>query len=333
MSHSSLLAVGLLATGPLSAPPPPPLVPPDWWQRALAALGVAAATETPTATATGMAAVESAPSLDFAPSPRTVESLAVAPVAAGESARRSPGSGAQMYAQRRAALAAGRLYTHLPSDSFAERWQQAVTQPTHQQWQQLLQQEAAAIAGGQGNNSLSVLLGDSLSQWFPAQLLPRSGFWLNQGISGENSQQVRQRLATLKAARPTTLYVMAGINDLRQGASDATILANLRAIVRELRQQHPGAQVVVQSLLPTRQTNLDNARIRQLNAALRELARAENVIYLHLHPLFAAADGQMRSELTTDGLHLNRQGYRVWQAALQAAEAELRPRRTTVAQR
>ncbi|NJK99994.1 MAG: lysophospholipase [Spirulinaceae cyanobacterium SM2_1_0] len=339
MTHPSLFAVGLLATGPLSAPPPPPLTPPVWWQRAIAALQTATERSlSQSATPTGMIVRE--PSVEFARAEPIAPgaSRTVAPLTLPVATRRpatapAPSSGAQLYQQRRAALAAGRLYTHLPTDSFASTWQTAAAQPTHQQWQQLLHAEARAITRGQGRNRLSVLLGDSLSQWFPVPLLPGGAFWLNQGISGENSQQIRQRLASLRETQPSTFYVMAGINDLRQGASDTVILANLRAIARELRQQHPDAQIVLQSLLPTRRPDLDNARIQRLNQALRQIAREERVSYLHLQPLFADADGQLRAELTTDGLHLNRQGYEVWQTALQAAEQQLRQRQALIAQR
>jgi len=331
MSHPSLWIAGLLTAGPLPAPPPPPLLPPEWWQQAIAALRAATAQPTE-ADAVNLANASNVINATISQPERAIEPLAVG-AASALPVWRSPRSGAQLYQQRRAALAAGRLYTHLPPDSFASAWEPARTQPTHAQWQQLLQQEARAIARGQGDNRLSILLGDSLSQWFPTPLLPRGPFWLNQGISGENTQQVRQRLAALRGTRPSTLYVMAGINDLRQGASDATVLANLRAIARELHQQHPEAAIVLQSLLPTRWPNLSSDRIDRLNAAIRQIAREEGLVYLHLQPLFADADGQLRADLTTDGLHLNRQGYQVWQAALQATEQQLHPLPGAIAQR
>ncbi|MBD2577906.1 GDSL-type esterase/lipase family protein [Oscillatoria sp. FACHB-1406] len=232
----------------------------------------------------------------------------------------SPVSGAQLYEQRRMALQAGTLYTRLSSDSFYERWANATQQPTHEQWQNLLAREATAIAKGQGSNPLNILVGDSLSQWFPSSLLPGGKFWLNQGISGENTRQVRQRLQALDATRPNTIYVMAGINDLRQGASDREILDNLRAIAHSLRSQHPGAEIVLQSILPTRKPELSNARIRYLNRQIVYIARVEGVSFLNVYDRFTDDRGQLRADLTTDGLHLNRRGYQVWQGAMQEAE-------------
>jgi lysophospholipase L1-like esterase len=62
---------------------------------------------------------------------------------------------------------------------------------------------------------------------------------------------------------------------------------------------------------------ISNSRIRQLNQQLQAIAQKEGVKYLNLHPLFANDQGNLRLELSTDGLHLNSQGYLVWSSALQ----------------
>ncbi|AFY37990.1 lipolytic protein G-D-S-L family [[Leptolyngbya] sp. PCC 7376] len=233
---------------------------------------------------------------------------------------RRPSSNPQLFSQRVNALKAGQLYTRLKGNSFETAWAGARQQPTHQEWQNLLQQEAKSVATGQGNNRLGVLVGDSLSMWFPSDLLPEGKLWLNQGISGENTSQVLQRLNALDRVRPETIYVMAGVNDLKQGASDATVLNNTRAIIRRLRYQHPYATIVLQSLLPTRMAYLSPDRAIRLNNKLQAIAGEENAGYLNLHALFVDQEGKMRQDLSTDGLHLNRQGYKVWQQAMQQAE-------------
>ncbi|HEY9834553.1 MAG TPA: GDSL-type esterase/lipase family protein [Stenomitos sp.] len=246
-----------------------------------------------------------------------------------------PTSGSQLYLQRLAALKAGRLFTRLPTDSFQSLWAkgantkvQPLPSPTHEQWKRLLEQEAKAVAKGQGSNRLAILLGDSLSLWFPSQRLPGSQLWLNQGISGENSGQIRQRLSAFSQTQPETIYVLAGINDLRQGVRDDVILNNLRQIVQRLRQNHPRAQVVLQSILPARLNAISNERIRNLNQQIAGIAQREGAGYLNLHPLFTDEQGEMRQELTTDGIHLSHQGYEVWQEALQYAESVLAAKRT-----
>ena len=172
------------------------------------------------------------------------------------------------------------------------------------------------MARSQGANQLTVLLGDSISQWFPIDRLSNDRFWLNQSISGDTTAGVLRRLAAFRQTRPDNIYLMVGINDLRRGTSNATVLNNLRQIVRRLKQNHPQAQIVTYSILPTRFGIVPGDRVHQLNEALASMSRQEGAAFVDLQPIFADAQGQLRRELTTDGLHLNANGYDVWRLAM-----------------
>ena len=199
-------------------------------------------------------------------------------------------------------------------------------QLTYNQWMAIMEQEANAAAQNQPEH-LTVLAGDSLSMWFPPDLLPKEKTWLNQGISGETTEGLLKRLKLFERTQPETIFVMIGINDLIRGSFDDSILSNQRLILRRLRRNHPDAQIVVQSILPhggeattwegrDRLLAISNNRIRDLNEKMAAIASEEGVQYLDLYPLFSNEQGNLRPELTTDGLHLSRQGYLVWQSAL-----------------
>jgi len=204
----------------------------------------------------------------------------------------------------------------------------------YQEWVDLLAREAA-VAASQQPPHLSILLGDSITLWFQDEQLPAGRTWLNQGISGENSRGLLRRLRLLDATQPETIFVMIGINDVLNGVSDETLLANYTLIVRHLKRAHPNAQIVVQSILPhsgakatwegrDRLLSNPNSRVRNLNLQIAAIARRERVYFLDLYPLFADERGLLRLELTTDGLHLNANGYRVWSTALSVFEEVLR---------
>lgn len=197
---------------------------------------------------------------------------------------------------------------------------------TYDQWVAQLGREAEAIAANPPER-LGVLAGDSISLWFPPELLPSQMTWLNQGISGEVSSGLLQRLKLFDNTNPDTIFVMIGINDLIRGVSSQEILDNYRAIVQDLRWVHPNARLVVQSILPhsaegatwegrDRLLQIPNEQIRQINRDLEAIAAQEGVYFLDLYPLFADKNGNLRLNLTTDGLHLNDQGYMVWRSAL-----------------
>ncbi|MEA5579992.1 SGNH/GDSL hydrolase family protein [Nodularia harveyana UHCC-0300] len=200
-------------------------------------------------------------------------------------------------------------------------------QLNYQQWVDILKQEAK-VASEQPTERLSILVGDSLTLWFPPELLPEDRNWLNQGISGESSDGLLKRLDLFESTQPEVIFVMIGINDLIRGVGDQVILENQRQILTQLRKKHPEAEIVVQSILPhggetatwegkDKLLRIPNSQIRQLNQELANIAAKVDVKYLDLYPLFTNQQDNLRSELTTDGLHLNPTGYLVWRTALQ----------------
>lgn len=230
-------------------------------------------------------------------------------------------NGVQMYYQRLAALKTGQIYTRVDDSNLDSLWESAEkAQLTYEDWKNLLVMEARAIASGQGKNRLSILLGDSLSMWFPKEKLPHGKFWLNQGISGDTSQGVLKRLSAFSSTQPEIIYLMVGINDLRKGSSDQSILINHHQIISRLRKNHPNTKIIVLSILPVRLKTISSSRIRHLNTQLSLIAKRQGANYLDIHHWFTDTDGNIRNELTTDGLHLSSAGYQVWQAALQQTE-------------
>lgn len=217
-------------------------------------------------------------------------------------------------------------------------------QLTYQQWVSVLEREATVMAD-QHPDRLNILLGDSLSLWFPSHLLPTDRTWLNQGISGETSYGVLKRIKLLDKTRPRIIFLMIGINDLIRGVSDETVLANQREIVRYLKQAHPTTRIVMQSILPhggdrtlkqyaalssvhtsepqqppvwvERLPYLSNTMIRTLNQRLAIVAQEEGAEFLDLHPLFVDSQGNLQDRFTTDGLHLSLAGYQAWKSQLE----------------
>ncbi len=209
------------------------------------------------------------------------------------------------------------------------------TSLTYEQWLEVLKQEAAAVAKQQPER-LTVLLGDSLSLWFPADQLPSDRTWLNQGISGDTTAAMVKRISFLDETKPQTLFVMAGINDFKKGSTVDEVLESYRTMIQNFKQKHPSSEIVIQAVLPhgAEMTGVDdpeqvlaipNDQIVKFNQKLVSLAKEEQILFLNLHPLFADKEGFLRSDLTTDGLHLNPSGYLVWSTALQTfSQTQLR---------
>ena len=196
----------------------------------------------------------------------------------------------------------------------------------YQQWVEFLGQEAKAAAIRKPSH-LTVLLGDSLSLWFPGELMPGKRMWINQSISGERTKGLLNRLDLFEDNEVESIFLMIGINDLIWGETDEDIIANYKEIVRQLKKEHPDTQIVVQSILPhggeistwesrDKLLALPSDRIIAMNETLKKIAKDNDAYYLDLYPIFVTGDGHLRPDLTTDGLHLNREGYLVWRSAI-----------------
>lgn len=159
-------------------------------------------------------------------------------------------------------------------------------------------------------------VGDSLTErgdWaamFPGVALR------NYGVDGDTTIRLPRRLNLVIAARPAKIFLMIGTNDI--GAHEAPprdVVPRYAQIVRRIRAGLPEAHLVIESLLP-REAEY-GARIQTLNHDLQTLAQANGAVYVDLFPDFAASDGSLRPEFTTDGLHLNAAGYDRWRRLIE----------------
>ncbi len=77
---------------------------------------------------------------------------------------------------------------------------------SYEQWIDVLAQDAQSMVAKRPEH-LTVLLGDSLSLWFPGELMPGRRVWINQSISGEKTQGVLNRLDLLKDNDVEAIFV------------------------------------------------------------------------------------------------------------------------------
>lgn len=161
-----------------------------------------------------------------------------------------------------------------------------------------------------------IMLGDSLTaatEW--GELLPGVQV-INRGIDSDTTLGVEERLNEVVGRHPKKVFLMIGVNDVRQRRPRDEILANYGRIIRRLNMA--GAIVYVQSVLllgGDAEGRLLNGEISAINEALRELCARTSSHYVDLTPVLCGG-GELDPRLTTDGLHLNGRGYLAWASAL-----------------
>jgi lysophospholipase L1-like esterase len=139
----------------------------------------------------------------------------------------------------------------------------------------------------------------------------------NRGIGGETTATVLDRLDEVTESHPHKIFLLIGTNCLAADIPVAQIVRNYRKLLERIRDDSPRTKVYVIGVLPVNQhldsgPVHDNGGIRDLNDRLRQLASEfGNVDYIDASAALSDQKGDLRKELTRDGLHLSIDGYLV----------------------
>ena len=146
----------------------------------------------------------------------------------------------------------------------------------------------------------------------------------NRGIIGDEVMGVYDRLHQILPGHPAKLFLLIGVNDVSHDLTTDTIVGMIRVTVERIQKESPDTKLYLQSLLPINEsfgrykrlagkTNM----IPEINKQLEELAKEKGLTYINLFPLFTEKGRNvLRAELTTDGLHLKEEGYKIWVKAI-----------------
>lgn len=168
-----------------------------------------------------------------------------------------------------------------------------------------------------------VFLGNSITERGDWQELIPGVKIANRGIGGDITFGVLARLDNVIALKPDKLFLLIGINDIGRFFPVELIVDNYRKIVERLRMDLPKTRIYVQSVLPLNESVLQydylkghKERILQLNTEIGRLARGHNLVYVDLHEVFADGNGDLKTQYTSDGIHVNPAAYIDWVAFL-----------------
>jgi len=113
------------------------------------------------------------------------------------------------------------------------------------------------------------------------------------------------------------IYVMLGVNELGWGKTEV-FREQYTKVIERLRTDHPEAEIIIQSVFPVsarqeaKKTYVNNARIQTYNEVIMAMAEELDCFYVNMSEAVVGEDGCLRSELTSDGVHLNIKGCKLW---------------------
>ena len=167
-----------------------------------------------------------------------------------------------------------------------------------------------------------IFIGDSIIEYYPLQeLLGTSKTIVNRGIRGYQTGLLQENLdAHLYGDAVDQIVLLIGTNDIGKDVPINEALNNLESVIQTISRDYPLSQIKLVSILPVHQGEeykqtvyiRTNEKIKGWNQAYQELASAYmQVEYVSVFEELLDQEGQLKSDYTTDGLHLSVAGYQV----------------------
>ena len=165
-----------------------------------------------------------------------------------------------------------------------------------------------------------IFIGDSIIEYYPLQeLLGTSKTIVNRGIRGYQTGLLLDNLdAHLYGDAVDQIVLLIGTNDIGKDVPMSQALTNLESVIQSISRDYPLSQIKLVSILPVHQGEeykqtvyiRTNEKIKAWNQAYQELASTYmQVEYVSVFENLLDQEGQLKSDYTTDGLHLSVSGY------------------------
>ena len=166
-----------------------------------------------------------------------------------------------------------------------------------------------------------LFLGDSLTYNYKINEFFEGYKTFNSGISGNKTTDILNDLENrVYKYNSTKVFLLIGINDLKNGISNDEVLNNIEIIIKKIKENSKDTIIYVESLYPISDEKdkknikkivpkTDNNEIKETNKKLNELCKKYNIKYINVYDKLLNDKGSLKKDYTTDGLHLNDLGY------------------------
>ena len=172
-----------------------------------------------------------------------------------------------------------------------------------------------------------IFVGDSIVEYFPLQeLLGTTKTIVNRGIRGYQTGLLLDNLdAHLYGDAVDQIVILIGTNDIGKDIPMSQTLTNLESVIQIISRDYPLSQIKLVSILPVNESEdfkqtvyiRTNEKIKGWNQAYQDLASAYmQVEFVPVFENLLDQKGQLKSDFTTDGLHLSVSGYQTLSTTL-----------------
>lgn len=167
-----------------------------------------------------------------------------------------------------------------------------------------------------------VLIGDSMMYGFDNFIYMLPNDTLNLGLTMSVSSYVAEVAGKAAVSKPKAIFIETGVNDIGKNSFEK-FSASYDQALQTIQDQSPQTKVYANAIFPSnfvefpKSYDYTNSTVKIYNQEIaRIVSMHPNTTYLDFTQQFSDALGNMRKELSFDGLHLNRAGYELWSSLL-----------------
>ncbi|MBS6196684.1 MAG: lysophospholipase [Clostridiales bacterium] len=172
-----------------------------------------------------------------------------------------------------------------------------------------------------------VCAGSSLMEMFPIEkLLKETGcgeIIYNRGISGFVTEELLDAIdVCILDLKPSRLFLNIGTNDLNDPQmTPEKLMKNYEKILNIVEHALPRTEIYLMAYYPVNYEAATeemkqclrvrtNEKINQANEKVKKLAEKHGGRYIDINQNLKDEEGRLRAEFTTEGMHINEEGYR-----------------------
>ena len=163
-----------------------------------------------------------------------------------------------------------------------------------------------------------VFLGDSITKLYDLDKYYLNIKKVNSGISGNVSKDILDNMyERVYRYNPSKVFLLIGTNQLEDD-DENKIFDEIINIVDDIHKNNPITLIYVESIYPVNNNienspsiGRDNKKIKNINKKLKDNCKNHNYIYIDVFKKLEDSNGNLTSEYTYDGLHLNDEGYKI----------------------
>jgi beta-glucosidase len=176
-------------------------------------------------------------------------------------------------------------------------------------------------------NADIIFIGDSITDWWEGpegfeswnRIKAKYNRVVNYGVAGDTTQNVLWRLNNGEfpaGMSPKWVMILIGTNNIGSAQAES-IAAGIGEITKQIYANAPRTKIILFSILPRGSGSIDfNSqwiKIDKVNSLIKKYCGFLNIQYFDIGKYFIDKNGNIIDDLYTDGLHLSKKGYKIWE--------------------